>query len=153
MSIHNSNRIKLGTTHKWLSYLIWLVVAISGVVYTFRQDYLLVEPDSTSVNILKIHGLFAAVTLIIFGSIIGTHIHSAWQRKRNVVTGVLIFSMFSIVSLSGYALYYSPEEWHEFAKWTHIYSGILTILILPAHIAIGRFLQRQRIKLHRKHQN
>lgn len=153
MSIHNSNRIKLGTTHKWLSYLIWLIVAISGVIYTLRQDYLLMDPDSISVNILKVHGLSAAATLIVLGSLIGTHIHSAWQRKRNVVSGVLIFSMFSIVSLSGYALYYSPEEWHETAKWTHIISGILTILVLPTHIAIGRFLQRRRIQLHRKHQN
>ncbi len=151
MSIHNSNRIKLGTTHKWLSYLIWLVVAISGVIFTFRQDYQMLDPSEFSVNILKMHGLFAAAALVIFGSLIGTHIHSAWQRKRNLLTGVLILSMFSIMSLSGYALYYSPEEWHEVVKWTHIYSGILTMLILPTHISIGRLLQRRRIKLHRKH--
>lgn len=150
MSIHNSNRIRLGSLHKVVSYSIWLILAITGVVWTWRQDWLMTLPDDFSVNMLKIHGVFAALSLIILGTLISTHMKAAYQRKRNRMTGLILLIMFSIMSASGYALYYSPEAWHELIKWTHVWSGIAVIVLLPAHIFIGRTLQRRRISAHRQ---
>ena len=51
--------------------------------------------------------------------------------KRNLITGLFMLSLMSLLAISGTGLYYSPENWHENVKWAHIWVGLISILWLP----------------------
>lgn len=139
--------IRLTKLHRWSLYFVWFVISISGVYFAYSQDWQMQEPSEVSVQTLKVHGIFATLMLLIIGSLMTTHVKLSLRRKRNLVTGLVILSVMLILSFSGSGLYYSPEEWHENVKWIHIWVGVISILILPIHIMVGRFLKKKNPKL------
>jgi disulfide bond formation protein DsbB len=73
--------IRLSKLHRWSLYLIWLVISLSGLYFSWSQDWLMQEPSDTSVNTLKIHGIFATLMLLVIGSLITTHIKLSLHRN------------------------------------------------------------------------
>lgn len=102
------------------------------------------DPSDFTVNVLKTHGISAAIFLVIFGSVIAVHIRIALNLKRNMLTGLGMLVLMSILALTGTGLYYSPEEWHENIKWTHIWLGLICIIWLPLHIWMGILLRKSK---------
>lgn len=138
--------IRLSNLHRRSLYLIWLVISISGVYFAYSQDWQMQEPSDLSVQTLKVHGIFAALMLLMIGSLITTHIRMSLHRKRNMLTGLVMLTVMLVLSFSGTGLYYSPENWHENMKWIHIWIGLIAILALPIHIIMGRFLKKRMLK-------
>lgn len=136
--------VKIPKLQRYFFYLIWISLVVTGVYFAYFQSWQMQEPSTLTVNFLKIHGITAAIFLIIFGSLITVHIRLALQLKRNLITGFIIFTLISILVITGTALYYSPEEWHENIKWIHIFGGLIGIVLLPLHVITGIYQRKNR---------
>jgi len=137
--------IQLSKSHRYLLYLVWLILCLTGVYFAYSQDWQQQFPSDFSTASLKIHGISAALMSVLIGSLLSVHIRLSLRIKRNLITGLAILSMMGLLMFSGTALYYSPEDWHENVKWLHIWVGLIAILLLPLHILFG-YLSRSRLK-------
>lgn len=145
--------IRLSKSHRWGLYVVWAIVSITGLYFAYTQDWQMQEPTEWTVNTLKLHGISAAFMLLFVGSLLSLHVRLSLNRKRNIVSGLMILSCMFILIFSGIGLYYSPEEWHENMKWSHIWLGIICCFLLPAHIAIGYLLRKNTSMKKIKHQH
>lgn len=134
--------IKIPHLQRYFLYIIWLILALTGVYFAYSQDWQMQDPSDVTVNILKTHGIAAAIFLVMFGSLLAVHIRLALRIKRNLNTGLFMLSLMTILAISGTGLYYSPEEWHENVKWTHIWIGLISILWLPLHVMVGIYKRK-----------
>ena len=131
-------RIRLPTGQRWATYLTLLTVAGSGLFWSLLHDilqsgYMLVERD-----LLVVHGIAAAVTLVIVGGLLPLHIRLAWRAGRNMASGTIALSAIAVLGTTGLLLYYGGEEWLDETRWAHIVVGILASAALPTHIWMGR---------------
>lgn len=136
--------VKIPHTQRYFLYLIWLILSLTGLYFAYSQDWQMQEPSDLTVNILKTHGIAAAIFLIMLGALLAVHIQIALKLKRNLVTGLSMLSLMVLLAISGLGLYYSPEEWHENVKWLHIWVGLFSILWLPIHIWTGIYLRKSK---------
>ena len=143
--------IRLSKPHRWGLYVVWAILSITGLYFAYIQDWQMQEPTEWTVNILKLHGISAAFMLLFVGSLLSLHVRLSLNRKRNVISGLMILSCMFILIFSGIGLYYSPEDWHENMILVHIWLGIICFLLLPAHIFIGYFLRKKMPKKKNKH--
>lgn len=130
--------VRLPRWHRWVLYAGFVLVAATGVVWTFSHDVLALGPNILERAMLKVHGASSFMALMLFGSVVPHHMRLAWNARRNRTTGALVVSFFLVLAVSAYGLYYAGEDLREFTRWLHIYVGILGCVALPLHIRVGR---------------
>ena len=133
--------IRLAFIHRYFIYLIWGLLTVTGCYFAYVQDWQMQLPTNLTVVTLKLHGIAAAIMLILLGSLMTVHIKLSLRSRRNIVTGLGLLSFMLVLSLTGTGLYYSPEDWHEMVKWIHIWVGLIVTVVLPLHIIVGRRLR------------
>lgn len=131
--------IRLHPWHRVLVYLVLFIIAATGLFWTVLEDVLMQGPGPLPALLLKTHGICSAVALMVFGSLLPTHMRLAWRHRRNVSTGLLITLSMAVVSVTATALYYGSEEWRDLTRWTHILVGAGMVLVLPLHVLVGRW--------------
>jgi hypothetical protein len=107
------------------------------------------RPDDASVHeistwLLKIHGAAAMFALLVLGALTA-HVRRGWKAKTNRLTGAFIVALNLFLIASGYGLYYAGGE--ELRTWLsrwHGWIGLGVLLMLPAHIMVGRTIVRKK---------
>ena len=131
------------------SHIIFLVCAISGVLYIlvheFEVSLLAVENHS----LLIAHGVSAYLFVLLFGAVMPTHIKAAWKAKRNRISGSLMITVMSVLLISGLFLYYADET-RDAALWVHWVIGSGLVLLFPFHFIAGRRTNYLALKHHEK---
>lgn len=84
--------------------------------------------------LLKVHGAAAFLALIGFGGLLASHISVGWRSKRNRLFGVLLLTDLLLQIVTGYALYYAPEAWHETVATLHLLAGVAFPVLLGLHV-------------------
>jgi hypothetical protein len=135
--------IRLIPWHRWLCYAVWLLLCVTGVWWWWDQDLQMNDPTERASLLMKVHGMAAAVVLVLFGSLLSTHVRVAWQRKRNRVSGVLALLLMTVLGLTGLGLYYANEDTRAWVHQAHLWVGGVAVLLLPMHVLVGRFQRRQ----------
>lgn len=130
--------VRLPRWHRWVLYAGFVLVAATGIVWTFSHDVLALGPNTLERTMLEVHGASSFVALMLFGSLVPQHMRLAWITRRNRTSGVLMVTFFLVLAVSAYGLYYAGEDIREFTRWLHIYVGILGCASLPLHIWSGR---------------
>ena len=93
---------------------------------------------------LTVHGLSAALMMIGFGTVMPGHIARAWKMNRNLWTGIIFFTLMTLLSLSGYFLYYlSDESLREMTSMLHWILGLVFPLVAGIHVWRG-YVSRRR---------
>jgi hypothetical protein len=88
---------------------------------------------------MKIHGAGAMAILVLIGTLLSGHIKSAWRAGRNRVNGVFLLSVFGILTVSGYLLYYAGgEELRAWTSWIHLGVGFSIPFLIVLHLALGK---------------
>ena len=88
---------------------------------------------------LRLHGLMAMAALALGGSLAPNHMRPAWNRRKNMRSGVPMLALTVWLAASGYALYYFSTD--DNAAWLpllHWIAGLALPVILVVHIRIGR---------------
>jgi hypothetical protein len=85
-----------------------------------------------------IHGWSLPPFLVTFGVIWRVHILRGWRLKKNIFSGMVTILVFLLLTITGWAIYYSgsDEVQHKVATW-HTWLGLGVSLILFVHALLG----------------
>ena len=125
-------------------YAVSLTLFLSGVGWAWIQhldregrasDTLL----QIKTRLIAIHGFSAMFFVLLLGTLLVTHVRRAWHGRKNRPNGVFFLTAVSLLTLSGYALYYlSSESLREADSQFHLWLGVSAPALLLWHIWSGR---------------
>lgn len=147
--------IRLSRRHKAVFYSVLGVVFASGSLWAWLHYFSQPNEFGTSPAqawILTIHGLFAAMSLLVIGSLLPLHVKYAWRAHRNRSNGVFFIAIVVVLIVSGYGLYYiGNERLRSWTSWTHLGVGLGFPALLVFHIWRGRVSRKvKRLYDHRR---
>lgn len=135
---------QISPRHRRILYVVSLVLLFSGAVWAWvhRLD----EQGSAGVTLrhlkpwlMKAHGFAAVGFVLLLGTLLSTHVRHSWHARKNRSNGAFFLSAMSLLTLSGYALYYLGDEtWRNATSQFHLWLGLSSPLILFWHIRSGR---------------
>lgn len=95
-------------------------------------------------DLIVIHGLSAMTFVFLLGTLLMSHVRRAWHARKNRVNGALFLAAVSLLTLSGYALYYLADEtWRSATSRFHFWLGFAAPILLFWHIIAGRRAAKQ----------
>ncbi len=130
--------VRLPAFQRWATYGTLAIVAASGVAWLTLHDWLQWGWFAAEHRLLVVHGVAAALSLIVIGGLLPLHIRLAWRTRRNRMSGVGALAVMGLLGLSGLLLYYGDEEWRDMVRWLHIGVGGLGIAAIPFHVWVGK---------------
>ena len=113
----------------WLSGSAWLAAHFG---FPARTDFG-PAPNPWEPGLLRLHGWLAVGAVFLLGWISAEHIGDRWRRSRNRVSGLWLAGFAAVLTLSGYALYYTADRLHDAAAVTHEVLGGLVIVFALVH--------------------
>lgn len=143
-----AERVRLGASARWALYATtaaligsgvwWLGVHYAASILSGKSDddYSRLAQEALA---LKVHGAMAFATLVALGAMSAQHVRRGWALKRNRVMGSLLVAEFTLLVLTGYALYYLVNDnTHGPVSALHWVSGLALAPLLAVHIITGR---------------
>jgi hypothetical protein len=125
-----------------LAYVVLGVLSLSGIVWMIVQTTTDNAGDFPAL-LSKIHGAAAMMALALLGYLV-THIRKGWKAKKNRLSGATLLSVYLLLILSGYGLYYAGDEnFRRFISHWHAWIGVAMVALLLIHIAVGRIVMRK----------
>jgi len=116
-------------TALWLSGCAWLVVHLFFPTATELGP----APNPAEPWLLRLHGWVAVGGVFLFGWITSEHISDRWRKPQNRVSGLSLAAFVSILTISGYALYYTTDHLHDGAAVVHEVLGALAVVFGMMH--------------------
>lgn len=116
-----------------------LALLVTGVAW-LAVHYLLGGdmPHPAEAWTLRLHGIVAYVSLLVFGSMSAVHILVAWRLKRHRVSGSVLVGGVLLLAATALALYYGSEAAHGAVSLVHWIAGLVLLPLLWTHILIAR---------------
>jgi hypothetical protein len=119
------------------THSIFLICAISGVLYLLAHEFEIKALSVENHSILIVHGFAAYFFVLLFGALMPHHIKAGWKSKRNKISGSLMVLVMALLLVSGLVLYYGDET-RDAALWVHWVIGGGLVLLFPFHFIAGR---------------
>jgi hypothetical protein len=134
--------IRLKRLQRYFLYAVLALLFLSGVAWTY-WTYLAASPGDFETAAkawgMKIHGAAAMAVLVLIGTLINGHVRFAWRARRNRANGAVFLSVFAVLTVTGYGLYYAGGEMlREWTSWIHLVVGLALPILLLIHIFLGR---------------
>jgi len=135
---------QLDRWHRWLFYATGLALFLSGVGWAWLhhlEDLGAVGPVLRGLKprLMMVHGMSAVGFVLILGTLLPTHIRRCWRAGKNRLNGAFFLAAVSLLTLSGYLLYYlGDEQWRAAASRFHLWLGVVAPVLLFVHIHCGR---------------
>jgi len=84
---------------------------------------------------LQLHGAAGMIALVLFGSLLPSHMLRAWSSRRGRASGGTLAGLFMLLTVTGYGLYYvggeSLRQWISVVHWA---VGLGIPVLLTAHV-------------------
>lgn len=125
--------MRLGFWQKTAVFATTAVVGATGLLWFVLHDIIDGEPGDATHVLLMLHGISSYAILVVIGSLLPRHVRLGWVRRRNIVTGVMVTVMMTVLAVTGLALYYCGEDLHALVKWLHVIFGLGCFVLFPAH--------------------
>jgi hypothetical protein len=145
--------VRLKRGRRWLTYGIGLGLWASGTIWLAFHYFLKTQTEFGRAENplthwwLALHGLFAFATLWLFGLLWGQHIIGAWKTRRHRVSGILLFTLLTVLIASGYLLYYAAgDKTRSIVSLIHWTLG----LAAPIFFVLHRFMTALALRLRRR---
>lgn len=113
----------------WVSGCTWLVIHYAFPTTTDFGP----APNPWEPVILCLHGWSALCGVFLLGWITAGHISDRWRRSRNRLSGFSLAGFALVLVLSGYALYYTTDRFHDVAASLHEVLGVVAIAFALTH--------------------
>ena len=130
---------------QWLIALLLLASFGSGIAIwwgkTIQAEELITPAWLRGTVIL--HGCLNPVQCVLFGILACHHIRGGWQMRANLFAGFLLEGVFAGLILTGVAMYYAPEPWHDRVVWAHRVCGLGLPVTLGLHWVVAHFWIRR----------
>lgn len=126
----------------WLSGCLWLAVHFFFPTVTDFGP----APNPLEPWLMRVHGWVAVGAVFLFGWITSEHISERWRKPKNRVSGISLAAFVTILTLSGYGLYYTTGRLHDTTAVAHEVLGALAIVFALVH-----WRARERSAANRRH--
>ena len=84
---------------------------------------------------LQLHGAAGMIALVLFGSLLPSHMLRAWSQRRGRASGGTLAGLFVLLTVTGYGLYYAGgESFREWISAVHWVVGLAVPVLLVAHV-------------------
>ena len=136
------SKLRLSLFTEFFVYLVFGILLVTGIAWMVFQARL-DEGNHVSSLMLKLHGGAAMVSLILLGALIN-HVRKGWKSRKNRTSGLTLILAILFLVVTGYGLYYAGDEQLRtlISQW-HSWVGLGIVLLLPAHVLIGRAFRRK----------
>ena len=141
--------MRFATAHRWLMYLTFAGLALSGLCWTWLDlaHGLGPSPDATvqlaKAWLGKLHGAFAMLALAAFGSALAVHVPTGWVGSARRASGLVLVAAILLLGATGYLLYYaSSETLREWSAWLHLGIGFAVCAAVVWHRLDGAAARR-----------
>jgi hypothetical protein len=92
---------------------------------------------------LKVHGATGFAILFALGAMSAYHVRRGWELRRNRVSGSVVIALFTVLTATGYVLYYLVnDDTHAVVSLLHWGVGLVLAPTLIVHIVAGRRARR-----------
>ena len=141
--------LQLSRRHQLTFYTASLLLFISGATWAWANHLDETAQASDTLRelkpwLLKIHGFSAMAFVLLLGTLLAGHVRRAWHARKNRGNGAFFLIAVSLLTLSGYALYYvCNEAWRNAASQFHLWLGLISPALLVLHIWFGRLATRR----------
>jgi hypothetical protein len=93
---------------------------------------------------LRAHGASVLAFLILFGSLLPTHVVPAWRRGRDLASGVALVTLIALLTVTGYGLYYAGSEAvRALTSRIHWVAGLASLAAVAWHLLSARISRRR----------
>jgi len=125
--------MRLGLWQKIAVFATTAVVGVTGLLWLVLHDMFDDELGDATHVLLMLHGISSYAILVVIGSLLPRHVRLGWLRRRNLMTGITVTVVMTVLAATGLALYYGSEELHTPVKWLHVVFGLGCFALFPAH--------------------
>jgi hypothetical protein len=135
--------LQLSRRHRWSVYLLGLALLTSGLAWAWLHR--LDEAGTPGGSwrelkpwLMKAHGFAALGFVLLLGTLLPVHVRHSWHARRNRANGAFFLSAITLLTLTGYLLYYLGDE--RLRAWCsdiHFWLGAAIPLLLVWHIWSG----------------
>jgi hypothetical protein len=142
--------LQLSRRHRLTLYTASLLLLISGAAWAWANFLDRRGEAGDALRdfkpwLLKVHGFSAMAFVLLLGTLLSGHVRRGWQARKNRGNGGFFLTAVSLLTLSGYALYYlGDESWRELTSQFHLWLGLAAPILLIDHIRRGRRAVRSR---------
>lgn len=125
-------------------YAVSLTLFLSGIGWAWIQHLDQVGRASDTLLRMKtwliaVHGFSAMTFVLLLGTLLVSHVRRAWHARKNRPNGTFFLTTVSLLTLSGYALYYLGDESGRAAvSQFHLWLGVVAPVLLFWHIWSGK---------------
>jgi hypothetical protein len=133
--------VRLKSSFRYWTYAVFSVLFLSGAVWLVADWQKDADEawQQLAANLLMIHGGAAMLALMMLGALIPLHLLRAWRARKNLVSGVTVATVNTVLIVTAFGLYYlGSETMRPWMSWIHIGAGFSLALMLPLHIVLGR---------------
>jgi hypothetical protein len=138
-------RVRLSPRHERAVYATVAALVVTGCGWLLCH-YLFAEtgefgalPHPLESLWLELHGAAGMIALVLFGSLLTSHMRRAWALARGRWSGGFLTSLFLLLAITGYGLYYAGGE--SLRAWTSVIHwgvGLGLPLLLIVHVRMLR---------------
>lgn len=135
---------RLSPARQWALWTIVAALLITGVAWLWAEYvYAPAEGDIESYEIkhlaLVVHAAFALLFVFTAGTLLYTHMQTAWRQQRNRITGILMASTALVLTVSGFGLWYAGgETLRNVSEIAHWLTGFGIPVVLLVHMLYGQ---------------
>lgn len=124
---------------KIIFYLSFSLLYVSGALeYGLRVFGVADVGSPTQAMILRWHGIIGLWFLYFFGHFFKAHIWPSLRQIRHRKTGISLWIMLGVLSVSVPFLYYlSDERLRAATVWIHTYLGLIVVIPIVLHVVLA----------------
>jgi hypothetical protein len=120
---------RLPFVQRVLLHVALLVLLATGITWE------MLSPGPWAAFLMKVHGAFAMLALVMLGTLVTHHIPAGWASLKNRWSGVLLLGGMAWLVMTGYLLYYAGgDSLRLLASQSHLWVGLAACMVVAFHI-------------------
>lgn len=122
------------TWQRWSFGLVFSVCFLSGLIYLMGNEGMPIALMIGHRELMTTHGISSSLLVFLLGTIFVGHVKVGWILKKNTTTGVGNLLVLSLLTITGWGLYYGSENLRDTTVLLHWTLGIGMALLLSLHL-------------------
>jgi len=90
-------------------------------------------PNSAEPTLLTVHGWIAVASVFLLGWVTAAHVVPRWATGPRRPSGITLAAVAAVLTVTGYALYYTTDTLHGVAAAIHEIIGVVALVAALAH--------------------